>query len=53
MQMRPKRGRLVAHTSPSPKGRPLALKEHHRIMAGSDAEGIREAQAISAGRDTP
>ena len=29
------------------------VKEHHRIMAGSDAEGIREAQAIFAGRDMP
>jgi hypothetical protein len=28
------------------------VKEQHRIMARSDAEGIREAQATFAGRDT-
>ena len=29
------------------------VKEHHRIMARSDTEGITEAQAIFAGRDMP
>jgi hypothetical protein len=32
---------------------PAIVKEHHRIMARSDAEGITEAQAIFAGRDMP
>jgi hypothetical protein len=29
------------------------VKEQHRIAARSDADGIREAQAIFAGRDVP
>jgi hypothetical protein len=29
------------------------VKEQHRMMARSDAEGIKEAQAIFASRDTP
>jgi hypothetical protein len=29
------------------------VKEQHRIMARSDAEAIREAQALFAGRDAP